>query len=54
MGLASIVFAVLLLWNPIAGAAAVIWLIAWYAVVLGILGMFFGFRLRSLRTLAPS
>src|SRR5437870_8502166 len=54
MGLASIVFAVLLLWNPIAGAAAVIWLIAWYAVVLGILSIFFGFRLRSLRTLAPS
>jgi uncharacterized membrane protein HdeD (DUF308 family) len=54
MGLASIVFAVLLLWNPIAGAAAVIWLIAWYAVVLGILAIFFGFRLRSLRTLAPS
>ena len=54
MGLASIVFAVLLLWNPIAGAAAVIWLIAWYAVVLGILGMFFGLRLRSLRTSAPS
>jgi Short repeat of unknown function (DUF308) len=53
MGLASIVFAVLLLWNPIAGAAAVIWLIAWYAVVLGILSIFFGFRLRSLRTLAP-
>lgn len=50
MGLASIVFAVLLLWNPVAGAAAVIWLIAWYAVVLGILGIFFGFRLRSLPT----
>jgi uncharacterized membrane protein HdeD (DUF308 family) len=50
MGLASIIFAVLLLWNPVAGAAAVIWLIAWYAVVLGILGIFFGFRLR---TLAP-
>ncbi len=48
MGLASIVFAVLLLWNPIAGAAAVIWLIAWYAVVLGVLAIFFGFRLRSL------
>jgi uncharacterized membrane protein HdeD (DUF308 family) len=48
MGLASIIFAVLLLWNPIAGAAAVIWLIAWYAVVLGILAIFFGFRLRSL------
>ncbi len=50
MGLASIVFAILLLWNPIAGAAAVIWLIAWYAIVLGILAIFFGFRLRSLRT----
>ena len=48
MGLASIIFAVLLLWNPVAGAAAVIWLIAWYAVVLGILGIFFGFRLRTL------
>jgi uncharacterized membrane protein HdeD (DUF308 family) len=50
MGLASIVFAVLLLWNPVAGAAAVIWLIAWYAIVLGVLAIFFGFRLRSLRT----
>jgi len=51
MGLASIVFAVLLLWNPVAGAAAVIWLIAWYAVVLGILAIFFGFRLKTLRPL---
>jgi uncharacterized membrane protein HdeD (DUF308 family) len=54
MGLASIVFAILLLWNPVAGAAAVIWLIAWYAVVLGILAIFFGFRLRSLRTIHSS
>ena len=51
MGLASIAFAVLLLWNPVAGAAAVIWLIAWYAVVLGILGIFFGFRLKTLKAL---
>jgi uncharacterized membrane protein HdeD (DUF308 family) len=51
MGLASIVFAVLLLWNPIAGAAAVVWLIAWYAIVLGILGIIFGFRLKTLRPL---
>src|SRR4029450_3165029 len=51
MGLLSIVFAVMLLWNPIAGAAAVIWLIAWYAVVLGILAVFFGFRLKALRPL---
>jgi uncharacterized membrane protein HdeD (DUF308 family) len=54
MGLASIIFAILLLWNPIAGAAAVIWLIAWYAVVLGILAIFFGFRLRSLSALPAS
>jgi uncharacterized membrane protein HdeD (DUF308 family) len=54
MGLASIIFAVLLLWNPVAGAAAVIWLIAWYAVVLGVLAIFFGFRLRGLRTLPVS
>jgi uncharacterized membrane protein HdeD (DUF308 family) len=51
MGLASIVFAVLLLWNPVAGAAAVIWLIAWYAVVLGVLAIFFGFRLKTLKPL---
>jgi uncharacterized membrane protein HdeD (DUF308 family) len=50
MGLISILFAVMLLWNPVAGAAALIWLIAWYAVVLGILTIFFGFRLRGLHT----
>src|SRR5213594_3118957 len=54
MGLASIVFAILLLWNPAIGASALIFLIGWYAVILGVLGIFFGFRLRSLRTLAPS
>ncbi len=52
MGLASIIFAGLLLWNPIAGAAALIWIIAWYAVIMGILAIIFGFRLRSLATLA--
>lgn len=51
LGVISIVFAVLLLWNPIAGAAALVWLIAWYAVIFGILGVIFGFRLRSLPTL---
>lgn len=52
IGLISIVFAIMLLWNPIAGAAALIWLIAWYAIIFGILGIIFGFRLRSLPTLA--
>jgi uncharacterized membrane protein HdeD (DUF308 family) len=54
MGLISIIFSVMLLWNPIAGAAALVWLIAWYAVVFGILSIIFGFRLRSLPTLAAS
>ena len=50
MGVISIAFAFLLLWNPIAGAATLVWLIAWYAVIFGVLGIFFGFRVRSLRT----
>src|SRR6266496_676402 len=44
MGLASIVFAVLLLWNPIAYAAAVISLVSSYSFVIGILASCFGFR----------
>jgi uncharacterized membrane protein HdeD (DUF308 family) len=51
MCLASIVFAALLLWNPLAGAAALIWIMAWYAVIFGVLAIIFGFRLRSLPTL---
>ena len=54
MGLISIVFAALLLWNPLAGAAVLIWLTAWYATVLGVLAIIFGIRLRGLRgTPAP-
>ena len=52
MGLVSIVFALMLLWNPAVGAAALIWIMAWYAVILGVLGIIFGFRLRSLPTFA--
>ena len=52
MGLASIIFAGLLFWNPLAGAAALIWIVAWYAVIMGVLAIIFGFRLRSLATLA--
>src|SRR5437867_7688634 len=52
MGLLSIVFAIMLLWNPLPGALALVWLIGSYAIVFGILGVIFGFRLRSLPTLA--
>jgi uncharacterized membrane protein HdeD (DUF308 family) len=54
MGLASIIFAALLLWNPGPGALALLWLIASYAIVFGVLAIIFGFRLRSLRTQLPS
>jgi uncharacterized membrane protein HdeD (DUF308 family) len=52
MGVVSILFAIMLLWNPLPGALALLWLIASYAIVFGVLGIIFGFRLRSLPTLA--
>jgi uncharacterized membrane protein HdeD (DUF308 family) len=51
MGLLSILFAFMLLWNPIPGALALVWLIGAYAIAFGILGVIFGFRLRGLATL---
>jgi uncharacterized membrane protein HdeD (DUF308 family) len=53
MGLASIAFAMLLLWHPVLGAATLIWIMAWYAVIFGVLAIVFGFRLRSLRMPVP-
>lgn len=46
-GIASIAFGVLMVWFPLAGMLAVIWLIAAYAVVFGILMIAFALRLRS-------
>jgi uncharacterized membrane protein HdeD (DUF308 family) len=52
-GIISILFGALLLYNPVAGALAVVWLIGIYAVVYGILLLALGMRLRGLeRTLA--
>jgi uncharacterized membrane protein HdeD (DUF308 family) len=51
MGLLSIAFAVVLLWNPLPGALALVWLIGSYAIAFGILAVILGFRLRSLPTL---
>jgi uncharacterized membrane protein HdeD (DUF308 family) len=51
MGLLSIAFAVMLLWNPLPGALALVWLIGSYAIAFGILAVILGFRLRSLPTL---
>jgi uncharacterized membrane protein HdeD (DUF308 family) len=49
VGLLSIVFAVLVLASPAAGALAVIWLIAAYAIALGIALVMLSFRLRAQR-----
>jgi len=46
-GIASIVFAALMIYFPIAGFLAIIWLIAAYAIVFGILMIAFSLRLRS-------
>jgi uncharacterized membrane protein HdeD (DUF308 family) len=54
MGIVSIIFAIMLLWNPLPGALALVWLIGSYAIVFGVLGIIFGFRLRSLPTLRTS
>jgi len=47
-GLASIVFGVLVLRNPVAGALAVVWLIAFYAIIFGVLQVALSFRLKAL------
>jgi uncharacterized membrane protein HdeD (DUF308 family) len=47
-GLASILFGVLLVARPGAGALAVLWLIGGYAIVFGVLLIALGFRLKGL------
>ncbi len=48
-GLVSIAFAFLVLWRPLAGALAVLWLIGSWAIVCGILLIGVALRLRSAR-----
>ena len=46
-GIASIIFGVLMVIWPGAGALAVIWLIGSYAIIFGVLFLFLAFRLRN-------
>ncbi len=48
-GVVSILFGALIILNPGSGALAVLWLIGIYALLFGILLVFFGFKVRSLR-----
>jgi uncharacterized membrane protein HdeD (DUF308 family) len=47
-GVLSVIFGVVMLARPVEGAVAVVWLIAVYAIVFGILLIVLGFRLKNL------
>jgi uncharacterized membrane protein HdeD (DUF308 family) len=48
-GLAGVLFAILVMERPVAGAMALIWLIGWFAIVTGTMLTALSFKLRSLR-----
>jgi len=50
-GLLSVVFGVLMVLQPRAGALTVVWLIAWDAILIGLALTMLGFRVRSLPNL---
>ena len=50
-GVASVAFALLLLWNPAPGALALLWLRASYAIVFGVLVVVLGLWVRAIRRL---
>ncbi len=52
-GLVSIVLGVFLFFQPAAGSLAIIWTIAAYALIFGVLLVILGFRLRNWRTPNP-
>jgi uncharacterized membrane protein HdeD (DUF308 family) len=49
-GIASIVFAILVMFFPGAGALGLLWLIAAYAIIFGVMLVILGFRLRGHRS----
>jgi uncharacterized membrane protein HdeD (DUF308 family) len=48
-GAASVVFAVLVMWNPSAGALGLLWFIGSYAIAFGMILIVLGFKVRRLR-----
>ena len=48
-GIASVIFAFLVMLRPVAGALAMIWVIGWYALFMGVTLIILSFKLRGLR-----
>jgi uncharacterized membrane protein HdeD (DUF308 family) len=49
-GLANVIFGVLLMFQPVAGAVALAWMIGVFAIIVGLFYFSFGLRLRKHRT----
>ena len=53
-GIASVVFAFLVMMNPAAGALTIAWLIGWYALFLGVMLVMLSIKLHSIRRLGDT
>ena len=49
-GLLSIAFGIMLIVQPDAGAVAVVWIIGWYAILAGCIGIGLAFRLKKFKS----
>lgn len=45
-GVLAVIFGALMVWRPGAGALAVVWVIAWFAILFGVMQIALGFRLK--------
>jgi uncharacterized membrane protein HdeD (DUF308 family) len=52
-GFLSVLVGFMLLWNPVSGVLALLWLIALYAIIFGIMAMALGIKFRSMRQIQP-
>jgi uncharacterized membrane protein HdeD (DUF308 family) len=52
-GVLSVLFALMLMLRPALGAVGLVWVIAGYALVLGVIMIMLGFELRHVRTMVP-
>jgi uncharacterized membrane protein HdeD (DUF308 family) len=46
-GAISVLFGIVLLWRPMSGALALVWIIGAYAIILGVIYVMFGLKLRK-------